>query len=124
MVQFIEAADAEIHFNRSAAFVPSEDILVCSRSSRKLGTKEAIIGRRFSSCYGAMNSSWMKGEDRTDTPEGVFASEWLNSVERISLDAMKAALREFGKIDRCDWARLMFRAIEHDPEYGAHGEAE
>ncbi|CAN7290123.1 hypothetical protein LJR090_002094 [Bosea sp. LjRoot90] len=125
MAMLIPAEHAEIHFNRAADFQPSDDVFVCDRRDRKLGTDQpVIIASRFQASYGAMNSGWMKGSDRTDTPEGVFASEWLNSPVRVSLPGLKAVLRELGKIDRCEWARTMFAAIEWDPEFGTHGEEE
>ena len=42
--------------------------------------------------------------------EGVFSDVWLRGP--ASAEAIRAALREFGKIEECGWARRMLAALE------------
>jgi hypothetical protein len=54
-------------------------------------------------------------------PEGVFAANWLDRP--VSREAIRAALREFGKIEECEWARRMHETLDRIDRYN-RGEAE
>ena len=123
MVNYIPAQHAEIFWNVDGEGNPTDDVLVCDRRSRSIGKDgHVVMGSRFRMSCGAMNASWMKSDNRDDTPEGVFASFWLASHARPTFGALQRALVEFGKIDSCEWARQMARAVKFDRNYGVQGE--
>lgn len=79
--------------------------------------KADIYDRRFGeddaemdSSNGACCAGWMTSGDPRQTPEGVFAEMMTRGFEDAV--AQLQTLREFEKIDGCDWAAGMADAIE------------
>ena len=95
--------------------MPHELVVVDRRTRFKRGVVEAENLIRpydeFNQSLGAHCADWMTGDGSTDTPEAIFASEWLDlSKDRASI---KMALKEIAKIDECEWARRMLNALEY-----------
>ena len=65
---------------------------------------------RYDNSTGAHTADWMTDVDPQARPEGLFAATWLDGPS--SREAIKAALREFGKIQECQWARTMYAALD------------
>lgn len=75
----------------------------------------------YFSSTGAHTADWITDKHPQARPEGVFAANWLNRP--ASREAIKAALREFGKIDECEWARRMYETLDRIDRYN-RGELE
>jgi hypothetical protein len=77
--------------------------------------------RRYDLSTGAHTDGWMTDVHPQARPEGVFAANWLDRP--VSREAIRAALREFGKIEECEWARRMHETLDRIDRYN-RGEAE
>jgi hypothetical protein len=79
---------------------------------RRLVPREQDAGditSRYPATHGAFTSSWSTGDDPLDTPAGVFAAVVLKSYPDPS--TLRDALRQFAKIEGCDWAVQMWREV-------------
>lgn len=88
---------------------PSGDVVVHDKAD----------ARRFAethrSSMGACCAGWCTGSHPRDTPAGLFASIVLNAPDPVSRTVLQAWLEQFGKIDTCEWARLMLAEMaDHD----------
>lgn len=111
----IPAKQAEFFFDKNRVKEPPHKLLVVDRRSRfkdgKVGRDHMINDyKEYPASLGAHCEGWMANGDPFHTPEGVFASRWLDRVQERS--AIKEALREFGKIEECGWARTMYYVLE------------
>jgi hypothetical protein len=68
------------------------------------------LANRYASSTGAHTDAWMTNVHPQAKPEGVFAANWLDRP--ASRKAIKAALREFSKIEECPWARAMYETLD------------
>jgi hypothetical protein len=66
--------------------------------------------KHYYSSTGAHIEDWNTDGRSQTKPEGVFAANWLGRPS--SREAIKAALREFGKIEECEWARQMYETLD------------
>lgn len=113
----IPAKFAEIFWNGDVGAAPRELVVVDRRTRFTKG--RLMPGRSFDEygmSLGAMEADWLlKEDDPTNTPEGVFAYLYLDQTpDRTTI---KSGLKEFAKIQECEWARRMFKALdgfEHD----------
>jgi hypothetical protein len=98
------ASRAEFFFNADTGKVPHEFVVVDQPTRFKNGVVDeknlANYYDGFNQSLGAHCGGWMETDGPHDTPEGVFATEFLDrSGDR---DVIFAALQEFGKIEECE----------------------
>jgi hypothetical protein len=77
--------------------------------------------RHYFASTGAHTEGWTTDVHPQSQPEGVFAANWLN--RSATRESIKAALREFGKIEECEWARRMYETLDRRDRYD-RGESE
>ncbi|MFH6786799.1 hypothetical protein [Methylobacterium sp. MA0201] len=107
----IPAEHAEFFWNSEPGKAPHEFVVMDIRERQK---QREETGRdpsqRYNSSMGAHVIDWLTGDGPHDHPEGLFATEWVDrGTDRKTI---KQALHEIGKIDRCEWARLMYSALD------------
>lgn len=109
----IPVKHAEFFWNAEFRQAPSKLVVVDERSRiipGSDGIRDQGPYEHLSSSLGAHSGSWMDEGSPNGTPEGIFASLWLDrSADRASI---KAGLKQLSKIEECAWARRMLAALE------------
>lgn len=60
--------------------------------------------------HGSMVMGWCEDDHPMHSPIGIFTRNWL--VEGSKPESVRAALREFAKIEEADWARQMLAVFD------------
>jgi len=104
--------DDEGDFRAGGANVVVTDIRERQAEYKRTGKDPT---ERYFSSTGAHTADWNTDEHPHARPEGVFAANWLDRPS--SREAIKSALREFGKIEECEWARRMYETLDRRDRY-------
>jgi hypothetical protein len=109
--ELIPIERAEFFFNRQFK-KPPHDFLVVDQQSR---FQDGNLVEDYDSYHGSLGAhcaSWMSDDYDWphSTPEGVFASLCLDG--NSDRESIKNILREFSKIKGCEWAKLMYQALD------------
>jgi hypothetical protein len=104
----IPTRHASILWNNHENRVAGDDVLVID--TREMFSNREHFIERYAHTAGSLDQGWMTGERPLDWPEGVFALAWLR--EPSSREAIEAAVREFSKIEECEWARRMLLSLQ------------
>lgn len=76
-----------------------------------LGAAALFDAEAFPNSFGRGEFGWMNGDPRM-TPDGVFAGMLVDGF--ASPKHVIRALREFAKVQECDWARRFLAAMPGD----------
>jgi hypothetical protein len=104
----IPARRASILWNNDVNGIASGDVLVIDTRAMFASADHFIT--RYANSAGSHDQAWLNGARPLDSPEGVFALIWLKAPS--SREAIAAAVREFSKIDECEWARRMLLSLQ------------
>ena len=109
----IPAERAEFFWNSEIGKAPHEfEVTDLRKRMKQIEQTGRDQMAKYGCSMGAHVADRLTGDGPQDTPEGIFATERLD--KGADPQAIRHALQEIGKIDRCEWARVMLRALEYD----------